>query len=94
MHEYEITVLFSGNLEDKALKKAVTQLETYLEKVEAKFKKGLDAKSRDLVYEINKLRKAFEVFVESSLGPDKVSLLDNFLKNDDNVVRYLIVKKI
>ena len=93
MRDYEVTVLITGKLDNKEVEKELKQLASYFSKVEAKTQKDLSADKRPLAYEIAKNREAFYVFTQAAIDPQKLTALDSLLKNDDRVIRYLLVKK-
>lgn len=93
MNDYELTVLVKASLGDKDLDKEVKSLHTLLEKAGAKIKSKKDPEKKQMTYEIEKSREAYYVFVEMSLPPSEVAGIDQKLKVNDNVIRYLFIRK-
>lgn len=93
MKNYELTVLFSGKLDEKAISKKIKDFAELLTKTGAKITAKKDAEKKDMAYEINKERSAFYAFYELELDPANVLELDNKVKLEDGVIRYLLVKK-
>lgn len=93
MRIYELTVLLSGNLDEKAVAKKTKDLGELLTKSGAKVKTKKDAEKKDMAYEIDKMRSSYYMFYELELDPAKVLDLDNKVKLEDGVIRYLLVKK-
>lgn len=94
MRDYEITVLVRADLEEKKMDAWVKSFEATLQKSAAKVKGKLAITKKQLAYEIKKLREAQYVFCEVEADSTKLNELDNALKNDENILRYLIIKKI
>ena len=94
MRDYEITVILRPDLEEKKIDAWVKFLETLLDKFSTKVKGKISITKKPLAYEIKKLREGQYVFCEAQGDPSKLTGIDTALKNDDNVLRYLIIKKI
>lgn len=86
MRDYELTILLKAD-------KDVKSLTALVEKAGAKEIKKTDAEKRPLAYEIAKVKEAFYIFFEFKLEGDKVSQLENQLRLQDNIIRYLLVRK-
>lgn len=82
-----------ADLGDKDLDKEIKSLQTLLDKANAKIKSKKDASKKATAYEIGHAREAFYVYWEVSMDPAEVAGVDQKLKVNDNVVRYLIIKK-
>ncbi len=90
MRDYELTVLFKGDLEEKEVDKGVKNLSDLLTKIGAKIKSKKDPAKKVLAYEINKQRDAFYVYFEVSLEPANVLEMETKIRLMDNVLRHLI----
>lgn len=86
MRDYELTILLKAD-------KDVKSLTALVEKAGAIEIKKTDAEKRPLAYEIAKVKEAFYIFFEFKLEGDKVSQLENQLRLQDNIIRYLLVRK-
>ena len=93
MREYELTVLLSGELDEKAVAKEVKSLSELLTKANAKVKSKKDPQKKTLAYEIAKVHEAYYLFYELELDPAGVADLDGKVKLMPSVIRYLLVKK-
>ncbi len=93
MRDYELTVLVKPG-DEKGLDKEIKALQTTLDKAGAKTLKKNDPLKRPLAYEIGHLREAIYLYYELSLKPAEVAEINNKLKLNENVIRYLLVKKI
>jgi len=93
MRDYEITILLAPTLTDKELDKAVKGLTDVFEKAGAKVSKKVDTANKAMAYEIKKFHEANYAYMEVSAKPSDILGFDTKLKQDDNVIRYLIVAK-
>ena len=94
MRDYELTVLLKPDLKEKELDRVVADLQVLLEKNGAKIKSKKDPAKKILAYEIKKMREAFYVYFELEVSPEKSAGLDEKLRLDERVLRYLYVSKI
>ena len=94
MRDYELTVLLKPDLKDKELDKTVNDLQALLEKNGAKVKSRKDPAKKILAYEIKKVREAFYVYFELEISPEKTAVVDEKLKLDEKVLRYLLVNHV
>lgn len=85
MRDYELTVILK-----KEDGKAVAEL---LTKAGAKVTRKTDLEKKNLAYEIAALREGFYGFYELQLKPEDIAGLDQKLKLQENIIRYLIVAK-
>jgi small subunit ribosomal protein S6 len=94
MRDYELTVLFTGDLGEKDVDKAVKLLTDLLSKIGAKIKSKRDPLKKTLAYEINRKGEGFYVYLEITVPPEKVLDLESKIKMMDNVIRHLLVKSL
>ncbi len=94
MRNYEITIIIPGSLAEKDLDKVVESVSGLLTKAGVKAAKDIKPKKQMLAYEIKDNREGYYVYLEAPLENTAVATLDNLLKNNDNVMRYLLVKKL
>lgn len=92
MRDYELTVLFKPDLTEKELDKELKLLSDSLEKQGAKVKKKHDPVKKTLAYEIAKQREAFYVYLEVAVESAKVAGVDEKLRLDEKIIRYLLVR--
>lgn len=93
MNDYELTVLVKTTIGEKDLDKEIKSLQNLLDKLGAKITAKKDAVKQQLAYEIKKLREANYVYVEFSAPSEVPAQLENKLKINENVIRYLLVRK-
>lgn len=91
MRDYEITVLVRPDIDDKKFDSWMKSFESLLGKASAKVKGKIEVSKRALAYEIKKFKEGSYVFCEVSGDSTKLETLDTALKNDDSVLRYLII---
>lgn len=92
MRDYELTVVFKGDLGEKELDKEVGSLQAHLLKENAKIKTKNDPERKPLAYEIKGQKEGFYLYLEVSLDPVTIAKIDAKLKTAENVIRYLLVK--
>ena len=93
MRDYELTILIKPELSEKDIDKEIKSLTSILEKAGAKILRKVDAAKKNLAYEVARFREAYYAYMELSLKPEDVSGVEQKLKLQDNIVRYLLVKK-
>lgn len=93
MRDYELTVLLKPDLTEKELDKEVRLLADLLEKNGAKIKSKKDAVKKPLAYAVGKWTEAHYVYLELTLESDKVNKLDEKVRLEENIIRYLLVRK-
>ncbi|MBI4099918.1 30S ribosomal protein S6, partial [Candidatus Microgenomates bacterium] len=72
----------------------VKDLQTTLEKADAKVKKKKDPIKKTLAYAIMKQREAWYVFFELENAPEKAAEIDQKLHLAEKVLRYLYVSQV
>lgn len=93
--EYEVTILVSPNSDDQ-------QVASYVEDFTERLThgEGEDAKpvyhawgKRQLAYEIKRSKDAYYLHFEAKLDGTKIRDIERDLNYDENILRYLFVKK-
>lgn len=85
MRDYELTVLAKSD-DTKSVKEI-------LSKAGAKVKSKSDPQKKPMAYEIRGSNEAFYAFFELEVDPAQVSELDSKLRLQDDLIRFLLVKK-
>ena len=88
---YELTVIFPLTLKEK--EKAREELKKEIEKA-AKIEKETDWGEKKLAYPIKKNERGHFYFYELRTSPEKIKTLEEWLKLNENILRYLIVLKV
>ncbi|HKC05136.1 MAG TPA: 30S ribosomal protein S6 [Patescibacteria group bacterium] len=93
MNKYELTVVLDGK-SGPAKKKKVTEV---LEKTLALFKGAIKESKewgvKELAYKIGKSETGLYLFFELELDPTGVKALNDKLRTDPDVIRFLLINK-
>ena len=90
MRHYEVAVVSHPDLE-MDLERASTKIETAITSLGGKINKKDNWGKRKLAYPINKQAWGIYIFYQISIAPSEVQALDNSLRINDEVMRYLII---
>jgi len=93
MRDYELTVLYKGNLEEKELDHEIKNLQTTLEKGGVKIVSKKDAAKKSMAYEIKHAKEAYYIYMELSMEPTAVLGIEEKLRLTDTIIRHLLVVK-
>ncbi len=93
MRDYELTVLLSARLSDKELDKETKGISDSVTKVGGKIKKAVDPTRKNLSYRILGQAEAFCQYLELSLEPAKTKSLEQLFAGNEQIIRYLLIKK-
>ncbi|MFC1710246.1 30S ribosomal protein S6 [Patescibacteria group bacterium] len=90
---YELTIVLEGKA-TAAKKKSVVELIEKLVKVsDGKVVKSDDWGTKDFAYPIGKINSGNYLFFELELGTEKIKDISLKLKLEEEILRYLLVKK-
>lgn len=95
MNNYFLTLVFRDGLEDKARDQLVAEIKGKLKTDSAKatsLKEDVWG-SRDLAYPIKRQTKGYYVHFEFETDPKVAKTLDNTLRVEDDILRYLLVRR-
>jgi small subunit ribosomal protein S6 len=88
---YEVTAIVAGSLKESEQKAAIEKIQKEIEKA-GKVTNSAVWSSRPLAYKIQKeITGTYAIFIFAG-EPDKIPELENTLRLDPKVIRYLIVK--
>lgn len=93
MRQYEITILVKPEIAEKELDKISKDIQTLLTKIGGEIKSKTDAQKKKLAYELAKVREAYYLYFEVEIKPEDVKTIEDKIKLQDNIIRYLIVAK-
>jgi small subunit ribosomal protein S6 len=93
VRDYELTVLLSPTVSEKELDKEAKKLQELFLRNKGKVKKNSDPAKRNLAYEIGHQNQAYYLYFELSVPAEGVTTIEGDLTRDDQVIRYLLVKK-
>lgn len=93
MDKYEVLYIIRGDVDDDKKNQVVEKFENLVSTlggtVDVLDKWGM----RKFAYEINKQTEGFYVLMNVTCSKDAQSELDRYMRNDENVVRQMIIKK-
>lgn len=90
--KYELTLLIEGKATGAKKKKTVETIEKIVTSLSGKVVKSKEWGVLDLAYPIRKNKNALCLFWELDLPVEKVKLLRDKLRLEDDVLRYLLVR--
>lgn len=88
MNKYVLTLILKPDLEEKAQKELLSDVVKNLGKLEKEELWG----NKDLAYPIQKQTKGYYAHYFFESEPSSISDLDNTLKLEENILRYLITR--
>lgn len=89
MNSYQLTLLIKKDLEEKTRKELLEGVKKNLDKIEKEELWG----NRSLAYPIKHESSAFYAYFEFALKPEKISGLDKNLKLNEDILRYLLIRR-
>lgn len=92
MNKYELTVLISGKATPAKQKSAGEKIKKIVEVFKGKVEKVDDWGKKDLVYKIKGNESGIFTLFNIELNPEDVKKLNDKLKMEDDLLRFLIVK--
>lgn len=92
MRAYEITLIVDPK-DKKRLTGIIAGIEKSLEKAKGKIVKSKEWGVKDLVYPIRKLQKGLFAYLEVQASSENIQQIKKSLQIEDNLLRYLVVKK-
>lgn len=91
MNNYYLTLVLKPDLEEKARKELLDDVEKKLQAAKGKLKTDLWG-SKDLAYPIKKQNKGYYAHFTFETDPAVAKGLDGALKLEDDILRYLLVR--
>lgn len=88
MNKYALTLVVKPDMDEKARKEFLDDVKTKLGSIGKEEAWGM----RDLAYPIKHQTKGFYVHFEFEAEPSKAPELDKYLKLEENLLRYLLVR--
>ena len=88
---YENVIILRGTFTEEEYKKALEKIKEYLAKYE--IKKIEEIGKKKLAYEVDKNNEGYYVIIELRATEQEVLELERFYRLNDNVLKFLIVKK-
>lgn len=88
-----MTLLVKTGLAEEAAEKLISGIKVLIEKSGGKIVKTENSGKKPLAYPIKKQTEADYWFLEISETPEKIKPFEEKLKTNENILRYLIIKK-
>jgi small subunit ribosomal protein S6 len=93
MNKYELTLVLDGKAGAAAKKKVTETLEKVLGIFKGVIKESKDWGVRELAYKIGKSKTGLYLFFELELDPKGVKALNDKLRTDPDLLRFLLINK-
>jgi small subunit ribosomal protein S6 len=93
MEKYELTVVLSGDTTTAKKKKAQEAIEKIVKIVGGKIGKAEDWGKKELAYEIEKNDSGIFLLYNLELEGEVVKMLPQKFNLEENIIRYLLVRK-
>ena len=92
MNNYELTLVLDGKTGAAKKKKTVETLESILKLFKGAIKESKEWGVKELAYKIGKSETGLYLFYELELDPKGVKALNDKLRTDGEVLRYLLIR--
>lgn len=93
MNKYEMTVVLDGKSGAAKKKKVVEALEKTLKIFEGAIKESKEWGVKELAYKIGKSETGLFLFFELEMDPKGVKALNDKLRTDPDIIRFLLINK-
>lgn len=93
MNKYELTLVLDGKAGTAKSKKVTETLEKTLKIFKGVIKESKEWGVKELAYKLGKSETGLYLFFELELDPKGVKALNDKLRTDPDILRYLVVKK-
>jgi small subunit ribosomal protein S6 len=93
MLDYELTLILDADLSSEAQKKLSEKIKKIIEDTKGKVEKITEWGKRELAYPIKKKKMGFYFLWEIKLNPQDVDKIDKKIKIEEQVLRYLVLRK-
>jgi len=93
MYEYELTLVLDGKTQAAKKKKVLDNLEKVLKIFKGTVKKSEEWGVKELAYKLGKSETGLYLYFELEMEPASLKGLNDKLRTDEDVLRYLIVRK-
>ena len=92
MNKYELAVVVSAKIEDDARTAVIEKVKKTIEKHGGQITNVDDWGKKKLAYEIEKMTEGFYYFIQFDAPADMPARLEEKLRIQDHVIRFLVVK--
>ena len=91
MNKYEFAIIVSSKLEDEERAKTVDKVKEYVTRFGGTVTEVEEWGKKKLAYEIQKMSEAFYYFVKFEAEPDVPAQIEDKLRIQENILRFLCV---
>lgn len=93
MKSYELTYIISPELKTEEAEGFASEISAFLQKEGGLITKSENPSPRSLSYQIRKQGGGFQTSLEFSFIPEKLKILEEKIKKDARILRYLLIIK-
>lgn len=93
MNSYLLTLVLKPDLEEKARKELLDDMKKKMTGVDGKVEKEDLWGIKDLSYQIKRQNKGYFAHFEFSTGPKTAKGLDKELRVEEDIIRYLLIRR-
>jgi small subunit ribosomal protein S6 len=93
MEDYELTLVLDPDLSSANQKKLVEKIKKIIEEGKGKVNKEEEWGKKELAYPINKKKNGIYFCLTLNVLPEVVPKIDKKIKAEEEVMRYLIIRK-
>ena len=93
MNKYELTIVLDGKAGAAGKKKTIETLEKILAIFKGSIKESKEWGVKELAYKIGKSETGMYLFFEIELDPKGAKALNEKLRTDAGIIRYLLINK-
>ena len=93
MNKYELTLVLDGKAGAAKKKKVTESLDKIIKLFKGAIKESKEWGVKELAYKIGKSETGLYLFFELELPPSAVKQLNEKLRVDSDIIRYLVVRK-
>lgn len=93
MTNYELTIVLPGKASANKKNTVSKFIEDLLKTLNTKVEKTQEWGIVDLAYSIKKNEKGFYIYYEIEIEPGNTKQLDDKLRLEEDIIRYLLIKK-
>jgi small subunit ribosomal protein S6 len=90
---YELMFIINFNTTEKERTELIETFKNFIKENNGEVIKVENIGEKDFAYPINKMRKGYYVLFDFKAYPDDVVKLQNLLKNNEKVIRFMVVRK-
>lgn len=93
MNKYELTLVLDGKSGAAKKKKVTENLEKILKIFKGAVTETKEWGVKELAYKLGKSETGLYLYFELEMDPKAVKALDDKLRTDEDVIRYLVIRK-